>query len=336
MSVVCSKRLPLDYRGQVISSPRTLRSKLLEEMDDAGTIDMEEFTDLKRLLEITRDQLRKHFLQRCGKCVGSASDKISPLPRCNKNRSFAVACRLFTSDFDIQSRGGNSGLFYYQSFQSCNLSIVSSSGGNMGNPFQQIATLWTEILPLLSEPARDLSDDDAFELMMYLVGTGDITLFDKLVKDKSGNITSHKPGVQTRIVPVIAGIPFLKARGSNPGPNGSLGATQQQYFAPTPAFAIVLYKLAKMLANDWGATQIVYGGIGAGGNANVTDCHSTGHCVDFYGANTKKGNFDVRQDWWMRPVYDSAGNLHASEGNGWTMDRSEKRNQDLLPAGNVA
>jgi lipoprotein signal peptidase len=191
----------------------------------------------------------------------------------------------------------------------------------MGNPFQQIATLWTEILPLLSEPARDLSNDDAFELMMYLVGTGDITLFDKLVKDKSGNITSHKPGVQTRIVPVIAGIPFLKARGSNPGPNGSLGATQQQYFAPTPAFAIVLYKLAKLLANDWGATQIVYGGIGAGGNANVTDCHSTGHCVDFYGANTKRGNFDVRQDWWMRPVYDSAGNLHASEGNGWAMDR---------------
>src|ERR1700728_3751044 len=34
-----------------------------------------------------------------------ASDKISPPPRCNKNRSLAIACRLFTSDFDIQSRG---------------------------------------------------------------------------------------------------------------------------------------------------------------------------------------------------------------------------------------
>lgn len=41
-----------------------LRSKLLEEMDEAGTIDMEEFTDLKRLLDITKDQLRKHFLLR--------------------------------------------------------------------------------------------------------------------------------------------------------------------------------------------------------------------------------------------------------------------------------
>ncbi len=41
-----------------------LRSKLLEEMDEAGTIDMEEFTDLKRLLDITKEQLRKHFLLR--------------------------------------------------------------------------------------------------------------------------------------------------------------------------------------------------------------------------------------------------------------------------------
>jgi len=191
----------------------------------------------------------------------------------------------------------------------------------MGNPLQQMATLWTKIIPLLSKPARELSDQDAFDLMMYLVDTGDITLFDKVVKDKSGNITSHRPGMQTRIVPVIAGMPFLKAQGLNPGPNGSLGAAQQTFFAPTPAFAIVLYKLAKMLASDWGATQIVYGGIGAGGNPLVTDCHSTGHCVDFYGANTKRGNFDVRRDWWMRPVFDSAGKVHASEGNGWAMDR---------------
>jgi hypothetical protein len=41
-----------------------LRSKLLEEMDETGMIDMDEFTDLKRLLEITKDQMRRHFLQR--------------------------------------------------------------------------------------------------------------------------------------------------------------------------------------------------------------------------------------------------------------------------------
>lgn len=190
----------------------------------------------------------------------------------------------------------------------------------MGDPLV-VAALLNEIRPLLSVPARTLSDTDAFDLMMDLADLGEILLVDDVVTDKFGNITSHRPGQQTKIVPVLAGLPFLKARGSNPGPNGSLGAVQQTYFSPTPNFAIVLYKLAKMLIDDWGATQVVYGGIGAGGNPAVTDCHSTGHCVDFYGANTKRGNFDVRRDWWSRPVYDSAGKLHASEGKGWAMDQ---------------
>lgn len=190
----------------------------------------------------------------------------------------------------------------------------------MANDKGMFATL-VDIASLLSQPARKLSDNDAFHLMMSLADVGEITLFDKVVTDKAGNITSHRPGAQTRIVPNMAGIPFLKAREQNGGPNGSLGATQQQFFSPTPGFAIVLYKLAQMLDKDWDAKQIVYGGIGAGGNAAVTDCHSTGHCVDFYGANTKMGNFDVRRDWWMRPVIDNQGNVHPSEGNGWAMDR---------------
>ena len=41
-----------------------LRSKLLEEMEENGTIEMEEFTDLRKLLDITKDQMRRHFLHR--------------------------------------------------------------------------------------------------------------------------------------------------------------------------------------------------------------------------------------------------------------------------------
>jgi hypothetical protein len=41
-----------------------LRSKLLEEMEEAGNIDMDEFTDLRKLLEATKDKMRRHFLQR--------------------------------------------------------------------------------------------------------------------------------------------------------------------------------------------------------------------------------------------------------------------------------
>ena len=41
-----------------------LRSDLLEQMDENGTIEMEEFGDLRKLLDIARDQLRRHFLER--------------------------------------------------------------------------------------------------------------------------------------------------------------------------------------------------------------------------------------------------------------------------------
>ncbi|HLV88846.1 MAG TPA: hypothetical protein VKV39_17805 [Candidatus Sulfotelmatobacter sp.] len=190
----------------------------------------------------------------------------------------------------------------------------------MSDLLDQVAAV-LESAPLMQIPARNLSESDAFKLMMDLVELEQITLFDKIVRDKSGKITSHKPGMQTKIIPEIAGIPFLKASGTNNGNNGSAGATQQKYFAPTPSFAIVLFKLAVMLRDDWQATQVVYGGIGAGGSPGVTDCHMTGRCMDFYGADTNKGTFDVRKDWWLRPVYDSAGNLHPSEGNGWGVDR---------------
>jgi len=41
-----------------------LSSNLLEEMEENGTIEMEEFTDLRKLLDITKDQMRRHFLRR--------------------------------------------------------------------------------------------------------------------------------------------------------------------------------------------------------------------------------------------------------------------------------
>jgi len=41
-----------------------LRSKLLEQMDELGTIELDEFSDLKKLLDNAKDQMRRHFLQR--------------------------------------------------------------------------------------------------------------------------------------------------------------------------------------------------------------------------------------------------------------------------------
>jgi hypothetical protein len=41
-----------------------LRSKMLEEMDEAGDIDMDDLTDLRKLLDSTKEQMKRHFLQR--------------------------------------------------------------------------------------------------------------------------------------------------------------------------------------------------------------------------------------------------------------------------------
>ena len=52
------------------------------------------------------------------------------------------------------------------------------------------------------------------------------------------------------------------------------------------------------------------GRIGRGRDAK--DCHSTGRCVDFYGASADRLEFDVRRDWYRRPVYRlDVSKLHA-------------------------
>jgi hypothetical protein len=159
---------------------------------------------------------------------------------------------------------------------------------------------------LLTKPARDLSLQEAFDLMIFLVEEGEIELVDPVKTDDGGIVISPKPvpGLQMKVRTSMGGVDFFRAKDINPGINGSAGATKAEIFQPTPAFTIVLYRLAKRLAAKWQATQIVWGGIGAGSGKNAKDCHMTGHCVDFYGATTAAGvQFDVRRDWWSRTVY---------------------------------
>lgn len=84
----------------------------------------------------------------------------------------------------------------------------------------------------------------------------------------------------------------------------------------------MLYRFAGYLRSRWGATKIVWGGVGGGSGKNAVDCHSTGHCIDFYGATTSRGGiFDVRRDWYSRPVFLTDGKTHVSVGGGLDKDR---------------
>lgn len=168
---------------------------------------------------------------------------------------------------------------------------------------------------LESKPARDLTTQEAFNLMMYLVVKGDLQLVDPIKTGQNGDLISPKPGQQVRIGTQMAGVQFLQALGMNRGPLGSVGAHDSGFFQPTPQFAIVLYRLALWLQDQWGATEIVWGGIGAGRRA--LDCHLNGNCVDFYGARTQQGFFDVRRDWFLRPVIQNDGKHLKGDWDRW-------------------
>ncbi len=157
------------------------------------------------------------------------------------------------------------------------------------------------------KPARDLAPEEAFELVTALASSGEITLAEA--------VKSYKAGQQLKVSTSIAGIEYLQALGKNRGTNGSAGAMRTPFFYPTAPFAIVLHRLAARLRDKWAATQIVWGGIGAGSGSHSLDCHMIGTCVDFYGATTRKGAFDVRQDWFLRPVFRKGGKRHAMDPN---------------------
>jgi hypothetical protein len=165
-----------------------------------------------------------------------------------------------------------------------------------------------------SKAARDLSKPEAFQLLMHHVFHGRIVLAEPVKFDKTGTILTPKPGNQVLVRTSMAGVDFYHASGAYNPKSGTSGAWKDKSFAPTPAFAIVLFRLATFLAKDWGCTQIIWGGIGHGADNKSLNCHQVGTCVDFYGATTSKGKFDVVADWSLAPIYKSDGTAAAKSG----------------------
>jgi len=158
---------------------------------------------------------------------------------------------------------------------------------------------------LLKKPARDLSDQEALDVFIFLVEQGEIELGTSARVADDGTISSLRRGMQMDIRPVLAGVDFYHV-GKGTKTNGSTGKAKDRNLQPTAAFAVLLCRLAKRLSDQWDVTQIVWGGIGSGGG-----CHTSGHCIDFYGATTAGGrDFDVRRDWYRRPVFKKDGTLH--------------------------
>ncbi len=65
--------------------------------------------------------------------------------------------------------------------------------------------------------------------------------------------------------------------------------------------AVLSVRLAQFLkSSKWNATTIYWGGMGVGRDEN--DRHGKGYALDFHGADTRRGKFDVAKDWGAQPI----------------------------------
>ena len=108
--------------------------------------------------------------------------------------------------------------------------------------------------PLLQKPARDLTRQEAWILIEYHVLSGQMKLAEGF-----GNGNEDRVRVET----LIADVQFLQQNDKGHTTRWGSGTPRKApSFYPTPQFAIVLYRLAVWLKSRWGASTIVWGGIG--------------------------------------------------------------------------
>jgi hypothetical protein len=169
---------------------------------------------------------------------------------------------------------------------------------------------------LLKTPAKDLTDAEAFDLLMFLYEQGEVQLPDGVRLDPRDpdKILSPKPGQQLRVGTVMGEVTYRRANDLKRPAGGPEGSDEMASFNPTPAFAVLLYRLGVFLHEQWDVDTIVCGGVGSGGGRAATDCHTQGRCVDFYGVVRAGDTIDVHRDWFARPVYQTRPDAKGRRG----------------------
>jgi hypothetical protein len=151
-------------------------------------------------------------------------------------------------------------------------------------------------------PAKKLTQKEALEMFLYFLIDKQLELAGT-VDSFMTRVEKHLPIDKVELKPVIAGVEFWRAP-MNTNKSSIEGASYGATLLPTMAFAVLLCRLATNLKSDWDATRIVWGGVGNSSNKAGKNCHDWGTCIDFYGAYTTDGNFDVRKQWSLSKIYD--------------------------------
>jgi hypothetical protein len=151
--------------------------------------------------------------------------------------------------------------------------------------------------PLCSDkPARDLTQEEARDLVAHFIAKSQLSIGRPLQFDeKSRRVSSPRAGERVFLQPpMIGGVSYIIVNSNT----GLPFRMQPRVGALDLRFLVLLQRLAVMLKQDWGTTQIYHGGLGAGGG----QCHKDGGAIDFYGAQTSSGQFMVKRDWGDAPV----------------------------------
>jgi hypothetical protein len=141
---------------------------------------------------------------------------------------------------------------------------------------------WTAAFKLSQEEARDI-------VVSYVLNNL-LTLEKPVTFGKDGAPTYPKIGERARLkLDNIGGVAFI--------PDSRKAADWKLSGAMDLRTAVLAVRLARYLReqSQWGVTTIYWGGMGVG--RSDTDRHGKGYAIDFHGAFTRYGKFDVAADW---------------------------------------
>jgi hypothetical protein len=110
---------------------------------------------------------------------------------------------------------------------------------------------------------------------------------------------------QVGIKAVIAGSVTLKYIDTNPPfrrKDVKLGKKAGDFL--DSRYTVGVYRMAKMLRDDYGVDALLHIGMGGDSSGGRTDCHGQGRALDFGGCSVGGSDLYIYYDWGMMPVYD--------------------------------
>ena len=146
---------------------------------------------------------------------------------------------------------------------------------------------WTAAYKLLQEEARDIT-------VSYVLNNL-LTLEKPVTFGKDGSPTYPKIGEKARLkLDNIGGAAFV------PDSKAAAGWTMTHPVDLRTAVLAVRLAIYLQQQSKWGVKTIYWGGMGVGRDEN--DRHGKGYAIDFHGAFTRFGKFDVWADWGNQPI----------------------------------